>query len=866
MRPITCLAMEAEMEHTADEIKRLQACINNLISVLALPAIWGGREPSQIVSTLLDVLLGMLRLDFAYARLSDAIGGGTPIEMVRSAHPRNLTVQPQEIGHALNPWLTGDPRTSPLVMPNLLGEGTVSIAPLRLGLQNEVGVLVAGSKRADFPTEIEMLLLRVAANQAGIGLQEARLLSEQRLAAEWLERRVVERTRRHAAVNEELRKEIIERKRIEEELRRSEAYLAEGQRLTHTGSWAWNIATRETVYWSDEQFRIFGFDPEKGSPSHQTVFPRIHPEDQRRVSQTLEVAIREKRDFELEHRIVLPDGTIKHSHVVGHPVLNESGDLVEFIGTNMDVTERKRVEESLREQASLLNLTHDSVFVRDMNDVITYWNRGAEELYGWTREEAVGKVSHQLTQTIFPAPLEEINAELLRTGRWEGELVHTKRDGTQEVVASRWSLQRDEQGLPTAILETNNDITERKRAEAELRESEKRYRHIFQTAGVSIWEEDFSQVKAAIDALKAQGVGDFSQYLAAHPEFIQQAISMVKIIDVNDATVKLFAAQSKDELLVSLHKIFLPEAEEVFAGELIAIAEGRTNFESETILQTLKGDKLTVLFTITFPRQPAKLNSVLVSIMDITERKRADEALHKTQAELAHVTRVATLGELTASIAHEVNQPLAAIVTNGNACLRWLAGDSPNLDEARETARRIIRDGNRAGDVIGRIRTLSRKTGTEKELLDMNQAIREVVALAEGEVRRNGVALRTELTGDLPPILGDRVELEQVVLNLIMNAIEAMSAIGDRPRELVIRTQSGEVDQVRVAVQDSGIGLDPQSMGRIFDAFYTTKPQGMGMGLAISRSIVENHGGRLWAAPNEGQGATFQFTLQAYSE
>jgi two-component system, LuxR family, sensor kinase FixL len=707
MRPITCLAMEAEMEHTADEIKRLQTCINNLISVLALPAIWGGREPSQIVSTLLDVLLGMLRLDFAYARLSDAISGGAPIEMVRSAHPRNLTVQPQEIGHALNPWLTGDPRTLPLVMPNLLGEGTLSIAPLRLGLQNEVGVLVAGSKRADFPTEIEMLLLRVAANQAGIGLQEARLLSEQRLAAEWLERRVVERTRRHAAVNEELRKEIIERKRVEEELRRSEAYLAEGQRLTHTGSWAWNIATRETVYWSDEQFRIFGFDPEKGSPSHQTVFPRIHPEDQRRVSQTLEVAIREKRDFELEHRIVLPDGTIKHSHVVGHPVLNESGDLVEFIGTNMDVTERKRVEESLREQASLLNLTHDSVFVRDMNDVITYWNRGAEELYGWTREEAVGKVSHQLTQTIFPAPLEEINAELLRTGRWEGELVHTKRDGTQEVVASRWSLQRDEQGLPTAILETNNDIT---------------------------------------------------------------------------------------------------------------------------------------------------------------ERKRADEALHKTQAELAHVTRVATLGELTASIAHEVNQPLAAIVTNGNACLRWLAGDSPNLDEARETARRIIRDGNRAGDVIGRIRTLSRKTGTEKELLDMNQAIREVVALAEGEVRRNGVALRMDLTGDLPPILGDRVELEQVVLNLIMNAIEAMSAIGDRPRELVIRSQSGEVDQVRVAVQDSGIGLDPQSMGRIFDAFYTTKPQGMGMGLAISRSIVENHGGRLWAIPNDGPGATFQFTLQACSK
>ena len=608
--------MKVEMEHTDGEIKRLKACINDLISVLALPAIWSGQEPSQIVKTLLDVLLGMLRLNFAYARLSDSISGGTPIAMVRSAQSLTLNAQLQEIGQILNPWLTGDPHTSPLVIPNPTGEGKVSIATLRLGFQDEFGVLVVGSQRADFPTDIEMLLLRVAANQAGIGLQEAHLSSEQRRTAEKLDQRVVRRTRQLIAVNEELRKEIIEHKR----------------------------------------------------------------------------------------------------------------------------------------------------------------------------------------------------------------------------------------------------------ADAELRESEQRYRHIFQTAGVSIWEEDFSQVTAAIDDLKAQGVRDFSQYIAAHPEFIQQAISMVKIIDVNDATVKLFEAQSKDELLVSLHKIFLPKTEEVFAGELIAIAEGRTNFESETVLQTLKGDKLAVLFTIAFPRQPAKLNSVLVSIMDITERKRADEALHKTQAELAHVTRVATLGELTASIAHEVNQPLAAIVTNGNACLRWLAGDSPNLDEARETARRIIRDGNRAGDVIGRIRTLLRKTGTEKELLDMNQVIREVVALAEDEVRRNEVALRTELTGDLPPILGDRVELEQVVLNLIMNAIEAMSAIGDRPRDLVIRTQRGEVDQVRVTVQDSGIGLDPQSMGRIFDAFYTTKSQGMGMGLAISRSIVENHGGQLWAVPNEGPGATFQFTLQACSK
>jgi C4-dicarboxylate-specific signal transduction histidine kinase len=409
--------------------------------------------------------------------------------------------------------------------------------------------------------------------------------------------------------------------------------------------------------------------------------------------------------------------------------------------------------------------------------------------------------------------------------------------------------------------ELRKEIIERKRVEESLRESEKRYRHIFQTAGVSIWQEDLSQVKAAIDDLKAQGVRDFSQYLAAHPEFVQKAISMVKIIDVNDATVKLFEAQSKDELLVSMQKIFLPETEEVFAGELIAIAEGRTSFESETVLQTLKGNKLAVLFTVTFPRQPAKLDSLLVSIMDDTERKQAEEKLRKAQVELAHVTRVMTMGELTASIAHEVNQPLSAIVNNGNACLRWLAGDSPNHDEAREAARRIIRDGNRASEVIARIRALSRKTGTEKEQLDLNEAIQEIVTLTQGELRRNGVALRTELAADLPRIAGDRVELQQVVLNLIMNGIEAMSGVCDRARELVIRTQSGEAEQVWVIVQDSGIGLDSSSIEGIFAPFYTTKREGMGMGLAISRSIIEAHGGRLWAIQNDGPGATFQFTL-----
>jgi C4-dicarboxylate-specific signal transduction histidine kinase len=222
------------------------------------------------------------------------------------------------------------------------------------------------------------------------------------------------------------------------------------------------------------------------------------------------------------------------------------------------------------------------------------------------------------------------------------------------------------------------------------------------------------------------------------------------------------------------------------------------------------------------------------------------------------------MGELTASIAHELNQPLSGVVVNGNACMRWLAGDEPNLEEARENARRIVRDGKRAGDIVARVRAQATKTGTTMARLDMNEAIEEVIALAQPEVRRNNVTLQAELADDLSPVLGDRVQLQQVVLNLVMNAVEAMSTVEERPRRLVIRTQNDESDLVRITVRDSGPGLDPQSMERIFDAFYTTKSGGMGMGLSICRSIVQKHGGRLLAVAHDGPGTSFQFTVHKY--
>jgi len=243
------------------------------------------------------------------------------------------------------------------------------------------------------------------------------------------------------------------------------------------------------------------------------------------------------------------------------------------------------------------------------------------------------------------------------------------------------------------------------------------------------------------------------------------------------------------------------------------------------------------------------------------ERQTAEEALKKTEEELARVARVTAMGELTASIAHEVNQPLAAVVTNGNASLRWLAIDPPNFDEARQALRNIVRDGNRAGDVIARIRAVLKKSEPAARRVDLNEIIREIVALTQGEVERRGATLRTDLAVNLPAVMGDRVRLQQVLLNLVINALDAMNEVTDRPRSIRIHTEAQDATSILIAVEDSGVGLGPEKMSRLFDAFYTTKPDGLGMGLAISRSIVEEHGGRLWAASNEGPGATFQFTL-----
>ncbi len=263
-------------------------------------------------------------------------------------------------------------------------------------------------------------------------------------------------------------------------------------------------------------------------------------------------------------------------------------------------------------------------------------------------------------------------------------------------------------------------------------------------------------------------------------------------------------------------------------------------------------------------------NQSVAFVLDLTERKRAEAEARESerryrevQMELAHASRVATMGQLTASIAHEVNQPIAAAVTNAQAALRWLSAQRPDLEEAKQALGRIVDNGNRAGEVIARIRALIKKAPPQKDRLAINDAILEVVALTHGEAVKSGVSVRTQLAEGLPPVEGDRVQLQQVILNLIVNAIEAMSGPDEAPRDLLVSTEKDEPDGVLVAVRDSGPGLAPENLDRLFEAFYTTKASGMGMGLSICRSIIEAHGGRLWADANEPRGAVFQFTLPA---
>ena len=369
--------------------------------------------------------------------------------------------------------------------------------------------------------------------------------------------------------------------------------------------------------------------------------------------------------------------------------------------TTVLVLRNQTSSEALKDQAALLDLTHDAVFVRGLDDVVVYWNRGAEEHFGWSAKQALGARSHELLHTRFPTDLAVIHAELFRDNRWEGELMHRAQNGAELVSASRWALQRGKHGEPVAILETNTDIT---------------------------------------------------------------------------------------------------------------------------------------------------------------NRKLADAALLQAQADLAHASRLTTLGQLTATIAHEVNQPLGAIATNSEAALRFLDRSDPDLAEVRDALNRITLGSGRASEVVSRIRALLKKSNPEKAAVDLGEVIREAGLLLQRELQRGRILLRLELDPDIPAVLGDRVQLQQVIINLMMNSAHAMAEAED-PRRLVVSAVLTENLSVRVQVRDAGVGIAEEDMNRLFGSFFTTKADGMGLGLAICRTIIEAHGGRIAAKLPDGPGALIEFTL-----
>ncbi len=652
---------------------------------------------------------------------------------------------------------------------------------------------------------------------------------------------------------------LVARQRAE---RRREAYLAEAQRLSRTGSFGWTVSTGE-INWSEETFRIFQYD-RTTIPTVELVLQRVHPEDAALVKQTIERASQDGRDFDHEYRLVMPDRSVKHVHVVAHASRDESGG-IEFVGAVMDVTAAKQTERRIRQIIDTIpahawsSVPDGSVdFVNQR--FVDFTGRSIEELLGW-----------EWGSSIHPDDLSSHvglwRAALAAGEPMESEVRVRSRDGDYRCLLMRNVPFRDELGNIVKWYGTAIEIEDRKRAEM-LLAGEKRLLEMIARGDSRAFILD-----ALCRLVEELASGSLSSILLLDStgKRLRHGAAPSLPIPYTDAIDGGAIGPAAGSCGTAAYR-----AEPVIVSDIatdplwadyrdLALAHGLRACWSTPIL-TSEGRVLgTFAMYYREPRSPTlREQDVIEQITHLAsiaiEREQAEERLRQAQADLARVSRETTMGELTASVAHEVNQPIAAAVTNANACLRWLAGDIANLEEARAAATRIVRDGTRAAEIISRIRLLFKKGTPQRELVDVNEVIRETIALLRSEATRYSISVRTEPAATLPQIMGDRVQLQQVLMNLIMNSIEAMKDV-DGTRELVIESQQGENEEVLVSVSDTGVGLPPHQADQIFNAFFSTKPHGTGMGLSISRSIVESHGGRLWAAGNSPRGARFCLTL-----
>jgi PAS domain S-box-containing protein len=531
----------------------------------------------------------------------------------------------------------------------------------------------------------------------------------------------------------------LENARLYADLQHAEAYLAEAQRLSHTGSFGWNVSSGE-IFWSEESFRIFGYSPAT-KPTVETALNRVHPDDVSLVQQVIDRAANEKQDFDFEHRLLMPDGSVKHVRVVSHRVTDEPGKL-QFVGALMDITARKQ-------------------------------------------------------------------------------------------------------------------------AQAALERSEQRYRHLFRDMPVALCQLDAQPLIALLKDLRAQGVQNLSAYVDDHPDLLRRAVEVLVVEEVNDYAVQMFGARDRSELLASTQWLWR-ESADTFQRAMESRYRGEELFQETTKLPTLDGRVIDVLLTVAHRRMVDDLGITLISLVDLTERVRAQEMLQRVQADFAHAARISILGELTASIAHELNQPLAAITANGAASLRWLDRPVPDVAEVREATRRMVADAWRSADIIARIRRMAVRRAPEHMPVSFDELILEALVFLRHEVQSRAVTVSHHRAQGAPKVLADHIQLQQVIVNLAVNAMQAMAQAGSPERKITIRTATPDAATLCCTVEDSGPGIAPDHLDRLFDTFFTTKESGMGMGLSICRSIIEAHGGRI-AADNESAhgGARLYFTLPA---
>ncbi|AUC95505.1 hypothetical protein CWS35_15650 [Bradyrhizobium sp. SK17] len=629
--------------------------------------------------------------------------------------------------------------------------------------------------------------------------------------------------------------EIEELKRAEQALMRSEAYLAEAQKLTHTGSWAWDPRTDKVLYCSEEMFRIFGLDPHESSPSRDNFRQQIHPEDRGWVKKRFEESLRERVDAFAEYRVSLPDGTVRHVNASGHPVLSEDGELVEFIGTATDATEWKRAEDALRKSELTLRETIETIPAlvwRARPDghidyvskrLLNYLGSPLKEIIGWGWMDKVHPDDVAFKVQTWLNNLEATTSHAANC-RFRGA------DGAYRWFNVRGEPLHDAEGRVQNWYGVLIDVDDQRQAEEASRDSELKLREIIDTVPSLLWS-------ASPDG---------------EPTHLNQ-----RVLDYSGLRLENFLNLGWEAFI---HPEDYPETARAFfhaiqTGQSYEVVHRLRRADGQYRWHHARGEPLR-------DKQQRIIQWYGLAV-DIEEAKKSESELRATQVLLARASQAATVAELSASIAHEINQPLAGIVASAQTCRTWLSGDNPNLPRAQAAIERIIRDGNAAADIIRRIRALFKQTAPTKTPMNINAMIEEVERLAQHELFRRGVSLELELAPALPLVQVDRIQIQQVLINLIRNGAEAMEHANSVPKRLIVRSHCTD-GCIVLEVCDFGPGLTHPD--KAFEPFYSTKQDGLGVGLAISRSIVHAHGGVLRVRDNQPKGATFWLTLPLWSE